>query len=128
MKQKSARWHLLLRLVVGAVGLCLWTSSALAQAEHFTVNPATEVPLKLGWNEVDLQFNGTKYHILGQHNDIGTVHNTMTYTFVDPGFNSVFFEPGRFPEDLGRIGQINDLYRMCLREVGGWGAAVIGEQ
>lgn len=96
MTHTSRRQHLTLQPALAALGLSLCAPGAFAQAERIAVDPGTEVPLALGWTDMDLRFDGSKYHILGQHNDIGTAHNTMTYTFVDPGFSSVLFEPGRF--------------------------------
>ncbi|HTV80700.1 MAG TPA: hypothetical protein VMF03_20785 [Steroidobacteraceae bacterium] len=66
-----------------------------AEPTPFHVNPRAEIPLRVGWNALDLAFDGSEYHVLGQRNEIHTAHSNETFTFVDPQFNTVFFEPGQ---------------------------------
>ncbi len=85
--------------LLAVFAMCGSAVGAPVQAAHFTVDPTTEIALRLGWTAVDLAFDGTVFHVLGQRNEIHTAHSNETYTFVDPNFNTVFFEPG---ELLGR--------------------------
>jgi hypothetical protein len=83
-------------ILLTALASCGSVVSARAQAAHFAVDPSSEIGLHSGWTAVDLAFDGTAYHVLGQRNEIHTAHSNETYTFVDPHFNTVFFEPGKF--------------------------------
>jgi hypothetical protein len=84
-----------LMLLLGALVFCGAAGSVPKRIGLFTVDPKTEVALRVGWTELDLAFDDTHYHVLVQRNDFHSAHDNETYTFVDPAFNTVFFEPGR---------------------------------